>query len=254
MWWRKPSNDRDWSVDQALLPEAKIEGDFVHIRNIRNSRYRSVSDYDVAHYDKTFDVRLIEKMWLMIEPFSIIPGMAHSLVCFGFSNGDYVAISPEIRKKRGEVFSAVKGCFRYDELMYVIADERDVLELRGKHRNHDVYLFPITRSKDFVRGYFISMVQKANDLAKKPEFFNTFGNNCGTSLRKHAQSVEPHSLPFGVYMFLPAYAYLAMRRHGYMDSSTSALAFRRAHLVSPAIRKWAGSPAFSKKIREESSR
>ena len=52
----KPSNHRDWAVDQAILPYAEIHGPLVTIHNIRNFRYTSTSQYTPAYYDKTFDV------------------------------------------------------------------------------------------------------------------------------------------------------------------------------------------------------
>src|SRR5215213_3657709 len=35
----RPSNQRDWSPDQAILATAEIHGPLVTIRNIRNFRY-----------------------------------------------------------------------------------------------------------------------------------------------------------------------------------------------------------------------
>jgi len=58
-------------------------------------------------------------------------GAAHTFVSFGFKSGDFLAISIEIRKEKGESFSAWRGLLKRYELMYVIADERDVIKLRA---------------------------------------------------------------------------------------------------------------------------
>jgi hypothetical protein len=47
--FRKPSNDRDWSEDQAVLPAAELAGGSVTIRNVRNFRYESARDYVPAY-------------------------------------------------------------------------------------------------------------------------------------------------------------------------------------------------------------
>ena len=57
-WWllMPPSNDRDWQPDLATLAWADIDGDKVTIHNIRNSDYRTETDFTVHYYDKTFDL------------------------------------------------------------------------------------------------------------------------------------------------------------------------------------------------------
>src|SRR5690606_8504462 len=124
---------------------------------IRNIEYRSVSDYDIRYYDKTFDLGTIESLWYVVEPFKgQNPGAAHTFLSFGFEGGDYVAISAEIRKEKGEMFSALKGLMRQYEIVYVIADERDVIKLRSNHRKDDVFLYPIAMEKEDIRELFVS--------------------------------------------------------------------------------------------------
>ena len=153
----RPSTDRDWSPDMAVLARAEFSGDSVTIRNIRNIRYRSIHDYDVRHYDNTFDLRDLKSVWFVVEPFKGYgAGAAHTLVSFGFAGGDYVAISVELRRERGETFSPVLGLLRQYELAYVIADERDVIGLRANHRKDDVFLYPVNTGKDAARRMFVA--------------------------------------------------------------------------------------------------
>ena len=55
-WWfaLQPSNDREWQPDLAVLAYADLEGNEVTVHNIRNCDYRTETDFDVRHYDKTF--------------------------------------------------------------------------------------------------------------------------------------------------------------------------------------------------------
>ena len=55
----RPSNDRDWALDQAVLPFAEINGNQVSVHNIRNFSYTSTHDYTPSYYDATFDLEKI---------------------------------------------------------------------------------------------------------------------------------------------------------------------------------------------------
>ena len=52
LWWSsmKPSNNRDWQTDVAVLPYATMQGKLVTIHNIRNFNYRTVTDFDARYY------------------------------------------------------------------------------------------------------------------------------------------------------------------------------------------------------------
>src|SRR5439155_26090745 len=101
---RQPSNDRDWSPDQKVLPDATIRGDRVEIHNLRNFRYRSPSDYTPIYETRTFDLGRLDSVWFVVERFGELAGIAHTFLTFGFGD-DYVAISVEIRKEKGETYS-----------------------------------------------------------------------------------------------------------------------------------------------------
>ena len=68
-WWLmlQPSNDRNWQPDLAVLAYADINGNQVTLHNIRNCDYRSETDFDVRHYDKTFDLEQIRTADLYME-------------------------------------------------------------------------------------------------------------------------------------------------------------------------------------------
>ncbi len=132
---RKPTNDRNWNEDQKILAHAEFhDNDRVTVRNIRNFRYTTVDDYTPGYYDKTFDLNKIKKAYYVVEPFSPIAGPAHTFLTFEFEDGNYLSISIEIRKRKGEVFNEILSALNYYELMYVIADENDVVKLRSNYR------------------------------------------------------------------------------------------------------------------------
>lgn len=247
-----PSLARDWSPDQILLAHAEVDGTRVRITNIRNIEYRSKSDYDVHYYDKTFDLNDVESMWFVVEPFAGHgAGAAHTLVSFGFADGSYLAISPEIRKEKGELFSALNGLFRQYELAYVVADEHDVIGLRANHRKDDVYLYPIQMEREDIRAIFVSMLERANTLAEKPEFYNTLTNTCATNMVAHVNEVVPNRLPsWSLKILMPAYFDELMRGHGLIDKRLSIAELRAKYRINDKASQYANDPRFSARIRE----
>jgi hypothetical protein len=191
-WWLslKPSNDRDWQPDVAVLAYADIEGDKVTVHNIRNCDYRSETDFDVRHYDKTFDLDKVRSVDLYMVYWGS-PNMAHTMVSFGFEGGDYLCFSIETRKEKGEGYSAVKGLFRQFELVYIAADERDVVRLRTNYRQgEEVYLFRLNASPEQVREFFLNYIHSMNSLREQPKWYNAARNNCTTSIRMQRAAAD----------------------------------------------------------------
>ncbi len=252
----RPSLDRDWNKDQEVLARAEINGDIVSIKNIRNIDYRSTKDYDVRYYDKSFDLNKLESVWYMVEPFAGHgAGAAHTLVSFGFAGGDYVSISVEIRKEKGESFSALKGLLRQYELVYVIADERDVIKLRSNYRKDEVFLYPIKTTKENMQKLFLSMINRANKLATEPEFYNTLTSTCTTNIVSHVNDIVPGRVPWSLKVLMPAYSDELAYRIGLFetkaeDGRTMALEeLRERYKINERAEKYADSEYFSVMIR-----
>ncbi|MDZ4817732.1 MAG: DUF4105 domain-containing protein, partial [Planctomycetota bacterium] len=116
------SNERTWASDQTLLATADIKEDTVRISNIRNCAYTSAEDYELRYYNKTFDLRNIQSVDFIVVPFADMPSVAHVMLSFGFvdenKKQDYLAISVEIRREKGEQYSPIKGFMQQYELMY----------------------------------------------------------------------------------------------------------------------------------------
>ncbi len=207
LWSRqKPSNDRDWADNLAVLPHAEFDGDLVHVRNVRNTTYSAPSVYTPAYYARTLDLRHLESVWLGVEPLSRRGTVAHTFLSFGFEGPEYVAISVEARKETGETYNFLSGLLRRYELMYLVADERDVIGLRTKYRQDDVYLYPIRASHGQMRDLFVDMLERANALRDRPRFYNTLTSNCTSNIIRHVNSLVPGRVPFSLKALLPGYA------------------------------------------------
>ena len=67
--------------------------------------------------------------------------MAHTLVSFGFDDGQFLCVSVEARRQRWQSYSPLWGLFRSYELMFVLGDERDIVRLRTNIRREQVYMY-----------------------------------------------------------------------------------------------------------------
>jgi hypothetical protein len=246
----RPSNHRDWRVDQAILPDAVFDGPRVTIRNVRNFRYDSLGTATPAYDTRTYDLDRIESVWFVLAPFDRKRrGPAHSFLSFGFADSQYVAISVEARREKDETYSLVKGMLKRYELMYVIGDERDLIQLRTK-RGDEVYVYPIRTTPNRVRRLFEEMLQRTNVLYVRPEFYNTVFNNCTTNLLHHANRVATKRIRWGREVLLPGYADELALRLGLIDDQGTLEQVRARYLVNQRAQQFANAPDFSVRIRE----
>ncbi len=202
----RPSLDLDWADDQVRLPEMEVEGETVTIRNVRYAQYRSRADFDVAWVERTYSVDAVRSVDYIVEPFGVLYGMAHTFVSFGFDDGRYIAVSVEVRREKPEIFGPVKGLFRQYELMYVIGDERDLIGMRANIRRDAVHVYPTTATREQARALFVSMLGRANKLAREPEFYNTLVNNCATNILDHINELVDEPLPYTLRVAIPGFS------------------------------------------------
>ena len=109
------------------------------------------------------------------------------MMSFGFAGKDYLTVSIETRKEKGESYSTLAGFFRQYELYYVIADERDVIRVRTTYRQpqEDVYIYRVKGSIESLRRVFLDYLKSMNDLRERPTYYNTLTTNCTTSILFH---------------------------------------------------------------------
>jgi hypothetical protein len=221
-WWFlmiHPSNEREWQTDVAKLAYATIEGDKVTVHNIRNFDYRSEFDYQPAYYTKTFDLNKLEGVDL-IAVYWMGPAIAHTIMSFNFGGNDHLAVSIEARKEQNEGYSTIKGFFRQFELIYIVADERDVLRLRTNYRKNppeQVYLYRLQGPLQNARRLFMEYMKKINELNVKPAFYNTLLDNCTTVIWLNAR-INPTHLPFSWKILLSGYLPEYLYETGRLDS------------------------------------
>lgn len=248
---RRPSNRGDWAVENSRLPFAEIHGDRVDLYNVRNNVYRSAEDFTPRYETWTLDLGELRSAWFVVEPFGKRwAGPAHTFLSFGFAGPRYLAVSVEVRKRKGEAYSPWKGLFRRFELMYVIADERDVVKLRSNYRKDDVYVYPVRARPEQLRRLLCDMLDRANRLRETPEFYNTLTNSCTTNIVRHVNAIAPRRIRFSPRILLPGYSDRLAYDLGLIDTPLSFEQTRARYRINDRALRYADSPDFSARIRE----
>ncbi|MBN2023267.1 MAG: DUF4105 domain-containing protein [Pirellulales bacterium] len=245
-----PSNDRDWSPDQAVLATADIDGRAVRVKNIRNFRYHGEDRFTADYYDKTFDLDAIRSVDFLVVPFPEMPSMAHTMLSFGFEGDEYVGVSVEIRKEKGETYDPVKGLLGQYELMYVVADERDLIQLRTTQWHNDVHLYHTRATPEQARALFVDVMRRVNQLAAAPEFYNTLTNNCTTNIVGHINRLAPGRVPFDYRVLVAGQADELAYDLGLLDTNSTFDRAREQARVNYLAYLYHDRPDFSARIRQ----
>jgi hypothetical protein len=184
LWWLtlKPSNDRAWQPDVSQTAWAEINGDEVTIHNVRNCDYRTDTDFTPHWETRTVRFSQITGIDLAINYWGS-PWIAHPIVSFQFSDGLPLCFSIETRKTIGQQYSTLEGFYRQYTLIYIVADERDVIRLRTNYRREDVYLYHTLASPEQARQRFREYLNTLNTLHENPRWYNAVTQNCTTSIR-----------------------------------------------------------------------
>jgi hypothetical protein len=243
----RPSHQRDWATDVAVLPYATIEGDKVQLHNIRNFDYRSETDYTPAYYDRTLDLAKIKTVDVLLSYWSG-RAIAHAFLSFGFDDGQYISVSIETRKEKSEQYSAIEGFFRQYELFYVVADERDVVRLRTNYRREEVYLYRLRATPEKARAVFLDYLKTINAIHDQPHFYNALTENCMTSLFSHLRCVPPYP-PYTIGVFMSGYSARYGYEKGGLDHSVPFDELERRSHINDLANAADKAPDFSQRIR-----
>jgi len=250
IWWLtlKPSNDGNWQPDVAQLAWADINGDEFTFHNVRNCDYRTDTDYTPHWETRTVRLSQITGIDLAIDYWGS-PWIAHPIVSFQFADAPPLCFSIEIRKKLGQTYSTIGGLYRQYELIYLVADERDVIRLRTNYRHEDIYLYHLTAPPNRARERFLEYVHSLNALRMQPRWYNAITTNCTTSIRSQHPSKE--RIPWDWRILLNGKGDELLYKDGAFVTGGLPFAELKAQsLIDDRAKRADASPDFSQLIRE----
>ena len=250
IFFKDPTNQRQWKVGFDILPEIQIDSTKIVINNVRNFKYLSDDSFIVDYYNKSYDLNKVESLWFVLSPFADQwRGPAHSFLSFGFSDSQYVAVSVEARKEVEENYSLIGGIFKKFELVYIIGDERDLIGLRTVIWNDDVLVYPIKIAKENIKILFVDVLKRAKKLQTEPEFYNTIWSNCTSNLYDHVDKIWPGLLSGGWKLIITGYSDELVFENDLIKTDLSLEKARIFFKVNNQAKKYFGLNEFSVKIR-----
>jgi hypothetical protein len=249
-WWStlSPTNNSDWQPDVAKKAWADVKGDEVTFHNVRNCDYRTETDYTPHWETRTVHISQITGIDIAINYWGS-PWIAHPIVSFQFADAPPLCFSIEIRKKLGQTYSTIAGLYRQFELIYIVADERDVIRLRTNYRKEDVYLYHTTISPERARERFFEYINSINALRNKPRWYNAITTNCTTSIR--TQHPPKERVPWDWRILLNGKGdELMYERHAIVTGGLPFAELKTRSLIDTRARAANDSPDFSQLIRK----
>ena len=125
---------------------------------------RPEDSYQVRWANPSYDLSRLQHADAIVSYWGL-RSIAHAMVSFAFDDGRHLVFSVEIRKKRGQAFSAIGGFFKQYEMILIAATEPDIIGVRTNVRMEDTYLLPLNAQADTLRSLFEAYVGAANRLA-----------------------------------------------------------------------------------------
>ena len=251
-WWLslKASNDGDWQADADRTAWIDINGDRVTIHNLRNCDYRTETDYSNCWSDRTVYLSQLRSVDLFFTTWGS-KYIGHPILSFQFGDDDHIAFSIEARYKVDQSYSAVLGFFRQYELIFIAADERDVIRLRTNYRkDEEVFLYRTTISPARAREIFLLYADYLNKLRDHPEWYNAITRNCTTTLDSQIAKDMNNPQPWNYQILLNGTLDELLYERGRVV--TGGLPFpelkQREH-INPSAQAADGAPDWSVQIR-----
>lgn len=193
---KKIPTEGDWKDTLKALSTAEFDGNLVTVKNVRNFQYNASGTPVVEDwYDETYDLNKLVKVWYITVPFNSGSPFAHTFLSFQFSDGSYLAITIEARLRKDQEYNPWNGFLRSFPLMYIAADERDVVYVRANIFNDGLYIYPLRANPADGKLLLVDMLKRMNDLSEHPTWYNAVFANCTSSIADHVNKIWPGLLP-----------------------------------------------------------
>lgn len=248
---KQPSNHRAWTLEHAVMPCAHFHDDAVTVRNVRNFRHLSEDHMLPDYHDVTIDVNDVATVDLFLCYFdSPSSPFAHSMLSFGtFQQDHYLLLSIEGRREEGEEFNLRTAVGRELELIYVFAEERDVIDQRAVVRGETVRRFPLQVCPHQARALLLALLRDANQLHAEPRFYRLFRDNCTSNLVRPTGNLTGGPIRRSKLSVFPGYADRILRSSGLIDNRLPLKVQRERAEINHLAKRYRDVPDYSLKIR-----
>lgn len=252
---RGASNARQWATDHAVAPTVEIASvgttTLYIIDGVRMTDYTKKEPVASRYQDHILSTDIVG-MWYVVVPFAGF-GAAHTFLSFEMDDGKFLSVSVEARREADEKYSPWLGLIDQYELIYVVADERDIIGRRVLVDKDPVYVYPTIADAQQSQHIFDSIMRRIARLEKTPESYDTIFNNCTTNLADHVNAtIGDGTVPWSSTLVMPKESDRYALSLGLLaiDPDTDIESERKRHLVNEAASSSISKLNFSRIIRE----
>ncbi|HEU5237106.1 MAG TPA: DUF4105 domain-containing protein, partial [Pyrinomonadaceae bacterium] len=150
---------------------------------------------------------------------------------------------------QGQTYSIVRGFFKQFELIYIVADERDVIRVRTNYRHEQLYLYRTSVEPDRARRLFLSYLQSVNAIHVHPQFYNALIDNCTTNVRMHTAATTVKPAPWDWRMVLNGTVDQLVYERGGFASHLPFAELKKMSLIDAKAQAADQASDFSQRIR-----
>jgi hypothetical protein len=253
VWWGgiAPTNDRDWQPEVAELLQGETDpadASRITLHNVRNFDWHTPTEATERWETRVYDLDTIETIDVILTYWAG-PAIAHTMVSFGFADGEHMLFSVGIRPARGQAYSSIAGFFKAYELALTGADEHDAVRLRtSMQEGNRVHLYRLRMPPETVRELFLEYVALANDIAERPRFYRTILENCTTVVWRLVDRLAP-GLPIDYRVVLSGYLPGYLHDLGALDPRFSLAELERIDLLPADVPEDVTGAAYSAALR-----
>lgn len=205
VWWvhMRPSSTLHWVAENAHQTTGRIDGDVATIKYVRNFEWRSKRDVTARWEDRVYDLRQLDALDVFVCTWGN-PRIAHTILSFVFRDAPPLAMTIETRREVGERWTALAGFMKSYEIIFIGADERDVIRNRVNVRGEDVRLYRVASDATMRRKLFEAYLGRMNALAERPRYYNTLFMNCTTEIARLVRAAG-HKFPLDWRILVSGY-------------------------------------------------
>ncbi|MBE6355948.1 MAG: DUF4105 domain-containing protein [Lentisphaerae bacterium] len=180
-----------WQKPWLHRPHITFNGPLATINFVRNFSYRTEHDYDVNYITMTIDMDKVTALDVVLSHWDGLENIAHTMISFAFSDGQYLAFSMETRLPEGTVQGMIPGLYKQYELLSIAGTEEDLFKLRTNYRKEDLYLYRSNATIAQCRMILSDLLNAINRQQLHPRFYNSMTHNCTTSMTPILRKIKP---------------------------------------------------------------
>ena len=255
------SNDRNWQeqVSRLAVAEWRDERTFA-MRDLRAWEFGPGGPRRKDWVTREYDLDDVRGIWFFFSPFRPGDDLGHTFVTFELvRNGrpDFLTLSIEARREVGEVYSPLRGAFGAYELAFVWSTEKDIFTNTAIALNRDLEMYKVNVSAEHASQILKAFVERSNQLAGKPELYNTLESNCASELALVINRLFGEKIPRHRSFRRTGEAAEYLHSLGYIEPGAVPFAdLQEAADISDLIKKYAfqADPWLSDTVRREHRR